>query len=97
MPCLEVCRLRAHEMGEFEGYGLVITTASGGLQFQPQLVELDREEMDRHVAVEAFCIGPALHAVLVCQLLIYGEEGIQLVIIYVSILESTSIDMLALW
>ena len=32
MMCLNIGRLRTHEVGKLEGYGLVVTLPSGGLQ-----------------------------------------------------------------
>ena len=51
MAGLPVRRLRAHEVAELEGDGLVVAAASGGFQLQAELVELDGEELDRHVPV----------------------------------------------
>ena len=94
MTCLDIGGLRTHEMRELEGDGLVVATSLGGFQFQTQLVKLDREELDRHVAVEAFCVGPAFHAVFVGQFLVDGEESIQFVVVDVTVLECTSIYIL---
>ena len=91
VACLQVGGLRTHEVGELEGDGLVVTRTPGCLQLHAQLVPLDGEELDGHVAVEALGIGPALHAVLVCQLLVHREEGIQLVVVDVPVLEGAGI------
>ena len=65
MPGLQVCRLGAHEMRKFECDGLVVARTHGGFELHAQLVELDGQEFDGHVAVELLGVGPALHAVLV--------------------------------
>ena len=91
VTCSAVNRLRAEEVREFEGYGLVISAALCSLQLETELVELDRKELDRHVAVECLCICPALHAVLVRHLLVHAEECVKLVIIDMAVLERHSI------
>ena len=79
-------------MGELEGDGLVVAAAGRRLQLHPELVELDGQKVYRHVPVEAFRVGPALHSVLVSQLLVDREEGVQLVVVDVPVLKGTSIN-----
>ena len=74
-------------MRELECDGLVVAATLCSLQLEAELVELDREELDRHIAVEGLGVGPALHSVLVCHLLVYAEECVQLIIVDVSVLE----------
>ena len=50
-------------MRELEGDGLVVAATLRSLELETQLVELDREKVDRHVAVECLGVGPALHSV----------------------------------
>ncbi len=92
MPGLDVGRLRAHEMAEFECDGLVVAGTAGGFEFKTQFLELDGEELDWHVAVERFGVGPALHSVAVGEFFVHFEEGIELVVVDVSVLEGACID-----
>ena len=93
VPGLQICTLGAHEVGELEGDGFVVAAALGGFQFEAELVELDGEEADGHIPVEAFRVGPALHAVTVCKLFVHGEEGVQLVVVYVAVLEGAGVNI----
>ena len=68
-------------MRELESDGLVIAAALCSLQLKTKLVELDREELDRHIAVKGLRIGPALHSVFVCHLLVHAEESVKLVVV----------------
>ena len=88
---MQIGRLRTHEVGELKSDGFVVATTLGGFQLQTKLVELDGEELDGHVAVKALGIGPALHTVTVGQLLVDGKECVQLVVVDVTVLESTGI------
>ena len=91
MACLQVGRLRAHKVRELKSDCLVVPAAGRGLKFEAQLIELDRQELDRHIAVEGFSVGPALHPIAVGELLVYAEERIQLVVIYVAVLKGAGI------
>ncbi len=71
MTGLCVGTLRTHEMAEFKCDGLVVIATLGGLQLHAQLVKFNGEEADGHIAVKALGVGPALHAVLVGQLLVH--------------------------
>ncbi len=93
MSRLKVGRLRTHEVRELEGDGLVVAAALRRLKLHPQFVELDREETDRHVPVETLGVGPALHTVLVRQLLVDREERVKLVVVDVSVLEGACVDI----
>ena len=91
MAGLQVGALRTHKVAEFEGDGLVVSAPCGGLQFHTQLVELDGQEVYRHITVETFRVGPALHPVFVGEFLVNAEKGIQLVVINMSVLKCTGI------
>src|SRR5690554_5844694 len=91
MPCLTVGRLRAHKMGELKGDLLVILSSFGGLQFEPQLIKFERKKFDGHIAVESLSICPAFHSIFIGQLLIHLKEGIQFIIINMSVLKSTGV------
>lgn len=91
MAGLKICRLGRHEMRELESNRLVIATASSRFKFHAKLVELDRQEVDRHITVKSLCICPALHPILVRKLLVHREERIQLIIVNVPVLECTRI------
>ena len=79
-------------MREFEGDGLVVSASLGSFQLEAELVELDRQELDRHVAVEGLCVGPALHSVFVGHLLVDAEECVKLIVVDVSILEGNGVN-----
>ena len=74
-------------MRELEGDGLVVSATFCCLQLETELVELDREELDRHITVECLRVCPALHTVFVRHLLVHTEECVQLVIVDMSVLE----------
>ena len=59
--------------------------------FDAQLVELDGQELDGHVAVERLGVRPALHAVFVGELLVHREEGVQLVVVDMPVLEGAGV------
>ena len=79
-------------MGELESDGLVVSASFRRLELHPQLVELYREEVYRHVTVECLRVCPALHPVLVGQSFVHGEERVQLVIVYVPVLECACVN-----
>ena len=79
-------------MAELEGDGFVVAGALGGFELQAQLVELDGQELDGHVAVECLGIGPALHAVAVGKALVHLEEGIKLIVVDVPVLEGAGVN-----
>ena len=81
-------------MAEFEGDGLVVAATPGCLQFHSQFIEFDGEEFDGHIPVECFGIRPALHSVTVRQLLVYTEESIKLIVVYMPVLEGAGIHIL---
>ena len=80
----------AHEMRKFECDGLVVARTHGGFELHAQLVELDGQEFDGHVAVERLGVGPALHAVLVGQAFVDRKERIQLVVVDMPVLKRTA-------
>ena len=57
-------------MAELEGYGLVISTTLRRLKLQPQLVEFDGKETDRHVTIESLSVCPALHPIFIRKSLV---------------------------
>lgn len=75
MPCLQIGGLRTHEMGELESDRLIVLLPGGRFELHTQLVELDREELDRHIPVKRFGIRPALDTVLIRHLLIDTEKA----------------------
>ena len=79
-------------MREFEGDGLIDTRLLGHPQLQTQLLPLDRQELDRHVAVEGLGVGPALQAVAVGQPLVDAEEFRKLVVFDVPIQQIATIS-----
>ena len=79
-------------MREFEGDGLVVSASLRSFQLEAQLVEFDREEFDRHIAVEGLGVGPALHSVFVSHLLVDAEECVELVVVDVSVLEGNGVN-----
>ena len=93
MPCLQIGGLRTHEMGELESDRLVVLLPGGRFELRAQLVELDREELDRHIPVKRFGIRPALDTVLNRHLLIDTEKGIQFIVIDMTVLESAGIHV----
>ena len=93
MTGLKVGGLRTHEMRELKSNGLIVMLAGSRLQFQSQLIELDRQEFNRHVAVERLRIGPALDSIPISHLLVDTEKGIQLVVVNMPVLESASIHI----
>ena len=93
MPCLQIGGLRTHEMGELESDRLVVLLPGGRFELHAQLVELDREELDRHIPVKRFGIRPALDTVLIRHLLIDTEKGIQFIVIDMTVLESAGIHV----
>ena len=80
-------------MGELESDRLVVLLPGGRFELHAQLVELDREELDRHVPVKRFGIRPALDTVLIRHLLIDTEKGIQFIVIDMTVLESAGIHV----
>ena len=90
MACLQVSRSRTHEVREFKRNGFVVAGTFCCFQFHTQLVELNGQEADRHVTVERFCIGPALHAVFVRQFFVDTEERIQLIVVNMTVLKGAS-------
>lgn len=93
MPCLQIGGLRTHEMGELESDRLIVLLPGGRFELHTQLVELDREELDRHIPVKRFGIRPALDTVLIRHLLIDTEKGIQFIVIDMTVLESAGIHV----
>ena len=91
MSCLEISRLWAHKVAELESYSLVVSCAGGSLEFQAQFVKLNREEADRHVAVERLGVCPALHTVFVSETLVYFKESVKLVVVDVSVLKCAGV------
>ena len=81
------------EMGELESDRLIVLLPGGRFELHTQLVELDREELDRHIPVKRFGIRPALDTVLIRHLLIDTEKGIQFIVIDMTVLESAGIHV----
>ena len=80
-------------MRELKSDRLIIVLTSRSLQFQTQLIKLDRHETNRHIPVKRLRIGPALDAVFIRHLLIHAKKGIQLIIVDMAILERTRIHI----
>ena len=87
MSRLRIGRIGTHEVREFELDDVPHPGPPCGVQLQQQLLPLDRQEADRHVAVERLDVGPALHAVLVGQRLVHHQIVVQLVIIDLPVLK----------
>ena len=92
MTGLKIGRLGTHEMRKLEGDSFIVPCPGSCFKFHPEFIEFDREKLDRHIAVKGFSIRPALHVVLIGQLLIHCEECIQFIVIDMTVLESTSIN-----
>ena len=94
MPCLQIGGLRTHEKWEnSKVIALSYFLPGGRFELHTQLVELDREELDRHIPVKRFGIRPALDTVLIRHLLIDTEKGIQFIVIDMTVLESAGIHV----
>src|SRR5574344_871044 len=91
VACLEISRLRTHEVRKLEGDGFVVVRTFGSFEFHTEFIELDRKEVDRHVAVKSLGIGPALHVVFVGKAFVYGEESVEFIVVDMSVLEGASI------
>ena len=78
-------------MTELEGNHVLHPGLAGLLQLVEHLLPFDRKEADRHIAVEAFKIGPAVDAILVCEFLVDAEVAVKLPVINLSVLEGHNV------
>ena len=57
---LQIARVGTHKMRKLKGDAFLHADLRGGLQFQEQFFPFDRQELDGHIAIKSFAIGPAV-------------------------------------
>ena len=84
--------IRTHEMGKFERDRFFDPDRFGGAELVPHLFPFDRQEMDRHVAVERFAVGPAVQMVFVGEFHVDFQVILQFLYLDMTVLERDGVD-----
>ena len=92
MSGLKIGGLRAHEMGKFKCDPLIKPGPLCRLELHSEFIKFDGQKADGHIAVECLGIGPAFHFIFISQFFVDRKEGIEFVIVDVTILKGTRVN-----